>query len=120
VNNSCSPRLGWAAYVRYLAFVTTSSDEIRTTQPHAEPYPMPPAQMPYPMPPAQMLPPPAWPRPARDKTILLAVISIALGIPLTGIVAGTSHGATGWEFAILLVIWAAIAVINVSYARRRS
>jgi hypothetical protein len=81
----------------------------------------------YPLQPAQMQatpPPPAVHRPPRDKTFALAIVSIALGIPLTAIVATTSNnnnggGSAGAEFAILLVIWAAIAVINVVYARHK-
>jgi hypothetical protein len=83
----------------------------------------------YPLQPAQMqaTPPPlpAVHKRARDKAFALAIVSIALGIPLTAIVAtnnngnGNGTGNAGAEFAILLVIWAAIAVINVVYARHK-
>ena len=46
----------------------------------------------------------------------LAIVSMALGIPLT-----RDRGDRGQEpagFAGLLVIWLAIAVINVAYSRR--
>jgi hypothetical protein len=63
-------------------------------------------------------PPPAVPKPHKDKALALAIVSIALGIPLTGIIAGTNHNSSvAGEFLILLVIWAAIAVINVVYNR---
>jgi hypothetical protein len=76
----------------------------------------------YPLQPAQQNatpPPPAVPRPAKDKTFALAIVSIALGIPLTAIVAGINRGSGSVEFAILLVIWVAIAVINVAHARHK-
>ena len=78
----------------------------------------------YPLQPAQMQatpPPPAVPKPSSkdSKSFALAIVSIALGIPLTGIVAGLNKGSAAAEFAILLVIWAAIAVINVAYNRHR-
>ena len=76
----------------------------------------------YPLQPAQMQatpPPPAVPKPPRDKTFALAIVSIALGIPLTAIVAGLNKGSAAAEFAILLVIWVAIAVINVAHARHK-
>lgn len=76
----------------------------------------------YPLQPAQMQatpPPPAVPRQPGNKTFALAIVSIALGIPLTAIVAAQNSGSAAAEFAILLVIWAAIAVINVVYARHK-
>ena len=83
----------------------------------------------YPLQPAQMQatpPPPVVAKSPRDKPFALAIVSIALGIPLTAIVAttnsnsnGNGNGSAGAEFAILLVIWAAIAVINVVYARHK-
>jgi hypothetical protein len=76
----------------------------------------------YPLQPAQLQatpPPPAVPKPPRDKTFALAIVSITLGIPLTAIVAGLNKGSSAAEFAILLVIWAAIAIINVAHARRK-
>jgi hypothetical protein len=75
---------------------------------------------PYPLQPAQQnaTPPPAVPKPHKDKALALAIVSIALGIPLTGIIAGLNHNSSvAGEFLILLVIWAAIAVINVVYNR---
>lgn len=56
-------------------------------------------------------------RPARDHTFALAIISIALGIPLTAIVAAVGNPSGGTVFALLLVVWTAIAVINVAHAR---
>ena len=87
-------------------------------------------QQQYPLQPAQQhaTPPPApGERPHRDnRPFILAIVTTALGIPLTAIVAttnsnsnGNGNGSAGAEFAILLVIWAAIAVINVVYARHK-
>lgn len=64
---------------------------------------------------AQQQPAPA-PRRQRHEgsTMVLAIISLVLGIPISAIaVAAGSHpaGALG-----LIVVWAAIAVINVAYA----
>jgi hypothetical protein len=76
----------------------------------------------YPLQPAQMQatpPPPAVPRQHKDKTFALAIVSIALGIPLTAIVASLNNGNASAEFAILLVVWAAIAVINVVHSRHK-
>ncbi len=55
-------------------------------------------------------------QPHRDRSAFaLAVISIALGIPLSAIaVAAGAHPA---GLPGLLVIWAALAVINVAYSR---
>jgi hypothetical protein len=77
---------------------------------------------PYPLQPAQMQatpPPPAAQKAPKDRAFALAIVSIALGIPLTAIVAGPSGRAGGVVFAVLLVIWAAIAAINVGYARHK-
>jgi hypothetical protein len=49
----------------------------------------------------------------RNGSFALAVVSMVLGIPLTGIVAGTHLGI--WA---LTIIWIAIAVINIAYATR--
>jgi hypothetical protein len=46
-------------------------------------------------------------------TVAIAVLSLLAGIPLTAIVLARPAGLTG-----LLVIWIAIAVINVAYAIR--
>jgi hypothetical protein len=77
---------------------------------------------PYPLQPAQVgatPPPPPAQKHARDKSFTLAIVSMALGIPLTAIVASLNHGSAGAEFAMLLVVWAAIAIINVVYNRHR-
>jgi hypothetical protein len=51
---------------------------------------------------------------ARDNTFRLAVVSIALGIPITAIVTTAGSHPTGiWG---LLVVWMAIAAINVASA----
>jgi hypothetical protein len=62
-------------------------------------------------------PPPPVPQnqqQARDNTFKLAVVSIALGIPITAIVTSAGNHPTGiWG---LLVVWMAIAAINVANA----
>jgi len=66
---------------------------------------------------AQQLQAPAKPaRPAGDKTFALAIVSIALGIPISAICVAAGNSPPGvWG---LLIAWLAIAVINVSYGRR--
>jgi hypothetical protein len=78
---------------------------------------------PYPLQPAQLQatpPPPAADKHSKDsRPFVLAIVSIALGIPLTAIVAGVNRGSGSVEFALLLVVWAAIAIINVVFNRHR-
>ena len=50
----------------------------------------------------------------RQRTMALPIVSIVLGIPLTAIVSSLSNG--GNQLIELLIIWLAIAVINVAYA----
>jgi hypothetical protein len=60
--------------------------------------------------------PPAKPATRERSAFVLAIVSISLGIPLTAltVTAGTHPvGISG-----LLVIWIAIAVINVAYSRQ--
>jgi hypothetical protein len=54
------------------------------------------------------------PRPPRDNTFALAVISMALGLPMTAIVLHAGPNPPG--FWGLLVIWVAIVSINVGNA----
>jgi hypothetical protein len=63
------------------------------------------------------VPPPPAPRPPKPvSAMVLALGSIALGIPLSAIaVAAGSHPA---GFAGLVVVWVAIAVINLGYASK--
>lgn len=49
-------------------------------------------------------------KPASNKALALAIVSLAIGIPLTAIIAATHEG-----LAALAVVWLAIAVINVGY-----
>jgi hypothetical protein len=49
----------------------------------------------------------------------LAIVSIALGVPLTAIVMGVGHPSPAEVFGLLLVIWTAIAVVNVSHNRHK-
>ena len=48
---------------------------------------------------------------SRGGPLALAIVSLGVGIPLTGITEGTHAG-----IVALVIIWAAIAVINVSYS----
>jgi hypothetical protein len=48
--------------------------------------------------------------PSRGGSLALAIVSLGVGIPLTGITEGTHAG-----IVALTVIWAAIAVINVAH-----
>ena len=50
----------------------------------------------------------------RTPSMRLAITSMALGIPLTGIVASGSDHAVG--LIGVLIVWLAIAIINVAYA----
>jgi len=53
-------------------------------------------------------------QPARQpRTMWLAIASLGMGIPLTGIAVGLGDGA---QLSGLAIIWIAIAVINVAYA----
>jgi len=67
----------------------------------------------------QMGPPPARP-PAVDRrnvaTTITALGSMALGVGATAIVSQGSN--SGAQAIMVLLIWAAIAVINIAYARR--
>jgi hypothetical protein len=54
------------------------------------------------------------PRPTQDRTVfVLALVSVALGIPLTAISSSTA-GLPG-----LLVVWTGIVLVNFFYARSR-
>ena len=64
----------------------------------------------------RMATPPAPRAPKPISAMALALGSIALGIPLTAIV--VTAGAHPAGFAGLLVIWIAIAVINLGYASK--
>ena len=64
----------------------------------------------------RMATPPAPRTPKQFSVMALALGSIALGIPLTAIV--VAAGAHPAGFAGLLVIWIAIAVINLGYASK--
>ena len=65
----------------------------------------------------QPTPPPPAPKPPKPvSAMVLALGSIALGIPLSAIAVGVGTHPAG--FAGLLVIWIAIAVINLGYASK--
>jgi hypothetical protein len=64
----------------------------------------------------RMARPPAPRTPKPFGVMALALGSIALGIPLTAIVVAAGSHPVG--FAGLLVVWIAIAVINVAYAAK--
>ena len=50
-------------------------------------------------------------QPSRGGPLALAIVSLGVGVPLTGITEGTHAG-----IVALAIIWAAIAVINVAYS----
>jgi hypothetical protein len=55
--------------------------------------------------------------PKRTSEVAVLAVSLSLGIPLSAIaVAAGTHPAGFWG---LLVVWVAIAVINIAYAARR-
>jgi hypothetical protein len=54
---------------------------------------------------------------SRGSGVALAIVSMSLGIPLSAIVVGVGQPPVG--LAGLLIVWAAIAVINVAYAVQR-
>ena len=67
--------------------------------------------------PVQPAPAPPAPRAQKPFSVMtLALGSIALGIPLSAIAVGVGSQPAG--FAGLLVIWIAIAVINLAYASK--
>ena len=67
----------------------------------------------------QLGPPPVRPSPVGARnvaTTITALGSVALGVAATAIV--SSAGSIGGQGLIIVLIWVAIAVINVVYARR--
>ena len=67
----------------------------------------------------QMGPPPVRPSPAGAHSVATTVTalgSMALGVAATAIVSHDNH--SGGQALIVLLIWIAIAVVNVAYARR--
>jgi hypothetical protein len=48
----------------------------------------------------------------RPQALVLAIVSLGVGIPLTAIISSMGHGD---QFAELAIIWLAIALINVAY-----
>jgi hypothetical protein len=64
----------------------------------------------------QPAPPPPARQPKQFSPLAMALGSIALGIPITAIVVAAGTHPVG--FAGLLVVWIAIAVINVAYAEK--
>lgn len=84
-----------------------------TTAPHPASHgvaPVPRAPVPVPAP---QTPPPVTQQRTDRTVFVLAIVSIALGIPLTAISSGTA-GLPG-----LLVVWIGIVLVNVVYARSR-
>jgi hypothetical protein len=67
--------------------------------------------------------PPATAEPARahrsPPSMVLPIVSMAFGIPLTAIALSVGHETPGAEFGFLVVIWMAIVAINVAHSRRR-
>ena len=52
-------------------------------------------------------------------TTIIALGSMALGVGATAIVSGAGGGNPAAQAIMVLLIWAAIAAINIAYARRR-
>ena len=69
-----------------------------------------------PMAPQQAPPPPAPRQPKQFSPLAMALGSITLGIPITALVVAAGTQPVG--FWGLLVVWIAIAVINVAYAAK--
>lgn len=91
-------------------------------QPPVDPSAVPPSQQLVPAPQQPMVPPMVAPRAApiakrsgpSDKRFVLAIVSLALGIPLSAIGAGTS-GIAG-----LLIAWVGIVLVNLVYGMNRT
>ncbi len=67
----------------------------------------------------QMGPPPVPPSPVGQRnvaTTVTALGSVALGVLATAIVSHDNH--SGGQAFVVLLIWIAIAVVNIAYARR--
>ena len=67
----------------------------------------------------QIGPPPARPVPVGQRnvaTTVTALGSMALGVAATAIVSHDNH--SGSQVFMVLLIWIAIAIVNVAYARR--
>jgi hypothetical protein len=68
----------------------------------------------------QLGPPPARPSPVGQRNLAITITalgSIALGVGATAVVSGAASSSA--QTVMVLLIWAAITVINVVYARRR-
>ena len=66
----------------------------------------------------QMGPPPVRPSQSASRnvaTTITALGSMALGVAATAIV---SHASTGGQAFMVLLVWVAIVIVNVAYARR--
>ena len=67
----------------------------------------------------QLGPPPARPSPVGQRnvaTTVTALGSLALGVAATAIVSHDNH--SGSQVFMVLLIWIAITIVNVAYARR--
>jgi hypothetical protein len=68
----------------------------------------------------QMGPPPVKPSPIGQRNVAITITalgSMTLGVLATAIVSRASN--PGAQTLMVLLIWAAITVINIAYARRR-
>jgi hypothetical protein len=81
-------------------------------------YQAPPAyyQPPAPAPPTPI---PPWPAHRSVAATFIALGSMAMGVAATAVVAHASNPEPGAQAIMVLLIWTAIAVINIAYARRR-
>jgi hypothetical protein len=69
--------------------------------------------------PASPAPIPPWPAHRSVAATFIALGSIGLGVGATAVLAHASNDNPGAQAIMVLLIWTAIAVINVAYARRR-
>ncbi len=81
-------------------------------------YQAPPAYY-QPPPPTSPAPIPPWPAHRSVAATFIALGSMGMGVAATAVVAHASNPAPGAQAIMVLLIWTAIAVINVAYARRR-
>jgi hypothetical protein len=72
-----------------------------------------------PPPPTSPAPIPPWPTHRSVAATFIALGSMGMGVAATAVVAHASNPAPGAQAIMVLLIWTAIAVINVAYARRR-
>jgi hypothetical protein len=81
-------------------------------------YPAPPAYY-QPPAPASPAPIPPWPAHRSVAATFIALGSMGMGVAATAVLAHANNANPGAQAVMVLLIWTAIAVINIAYARRR-